>query len=88
MATQRLLVCVRGVVVPARSGTRVAAGVLVAAVCGLMALGPAGSAYAANDHVYASSGQTSVTGLLPDGAGAVHDLGPTPDCSGGGGVHD
>jgi hypothetical protein len=88
MATQWIAGLRAGVVAPARSGTRAAAGVLAAAVCGLMLLGPASSAYAANDHVYAVSGQSSVTGPLPDAAGGVHNLGPAPDCAGGGGVHD
>jgi hypothetical protein len=76
------------VVAPPRPGTRAAVGVLAAAACGLMLLGPAGSAYSANDHAYALSGQTGMTGLLPDTAGGVHDLGPAPNCAGGGGVHD
>jgi hypothetical protein len=74
-----------GAAVPPGSGPRAAVGALAAAVCGLMLLGPAG---AANDHVSALSGRTSVTGLLPEAAGGVHDFGPGADCAGGGGVHD
>jgi hypothetical protein len=85
MATQWIAGLRADVVAPARSRARAAVGALAAAVCGLMLLGPAGSA---TDHVYALSGQTGVTGLLHDAPGGVQDFGPAPDCAGGGGVHD
>jgi hypothetical protein len=52
-----------------------------------MSLGTAASAQSATDHVYATLGQTSVTGLVPDagGGGGVHDLG---SLSGLGGAAD
>jgi hypothetical protein len=76
MATKRIAGLLPGVVPPARPRTRATIGVLAVAACGLMSLGTAASAQSATDHVYATLGQTSVTGLVPDaaGGGGVHDL--------------
>jgi hypothetical protein len=59
--------------------------VLAVAACALTSLGTAASAQSATDHVYATLGQTSVTGPIPDagGGGGVHDT-----AVGGGGVHE
>jgi hypothetical protein len=64
-----------GVVAPARLRTRATVGVLAVAACGLMSLGTAASAQSATDHVFATLGQTSVTGLVPDavGGGGGHE---------------
>jgi hypothetical protein len=72
-------------VLPARPRTRATIGVLAVAACGLMSLGTAASAHSATDHMYATLGQTSVTGPIPDagGGGGTHD-----DAVGGGGVHE
>jgi hypothetical protein len=43
--------------------------VLAVAACGLLSLGTAASAQSATDHVSATLGQTSVTGLVPDAGG-------------------
>jgi hypothetical protein len=69
MATKRIAGLLAGVVPPARLGTRATVGVLAVAACGVMSLGTAASVQSATDHVHATLGQTSVTGLVPDAGG-------------------
>jgi hypothetical protein len=103
MARKWIAGLLAGVVAPARPRIRVTVGVLAVAVFGVMSLGAAASARSATDRVFATLGQSSVTGLVPDavGGGGEHDLGSlggavdasaglgsSPDCIGGGGSGD
>jgi hypothetical protein len=87
MARKWIAGLLAGVVAPARLRTGATIGVLAVAAGGLMSLGTAASAQSATDHVFATLGQTSVTGLNPDapGGGGVHD---TRSLSGLGGAAD
>jgi hypothetical protein len=77
MARKWIAGLLAGVVAPARLRTGATIGVLAVAAGGLMSLGTAASAQSATEHVFATLGQSSVTGVVPDagGGGGVHDLG-------------